>query len=85
MYLYILNSLFFISWSIERLYYYKFINKNSKAHYHPVNIPEMNNTTSINSTETEETNYILTNNTANTNSTEIPQSNYDLPNNTTSL
>lgn len=83
MYLYIINSLFFGLWTIERLYYYKFINKNYKAVYQPINIPKMNNTTSINSTE--ESNYILQNNTTNIDSTEIPETNYILSNNTTNL
>lgn len=84
-YLYIINSLFFISWTIERIYYYKFINKNFKAIYHPISMPKMNNTTNINSTEIDETNYILPNNTTNTDSTEIPETNYILQDNTTNL
>lgn len=63
MYLYIINSLFFASWTIERLYYYKFINNKTK--YEPIIIPKMSNTTSIDSLEIPETNYILSNNTTN--------------------
>lgn len=84
-YFYIINSLFFISWTIERIYYYKFINKNFKSIYHPINIPKMNNTTNINSSEIDETNYILPNNTTITNPTVIPETNYILQDNTTNL